>query len=578
MTALPELLAPAGDAESLKAAVRGGADAVYFGTDRFNARMNAKNFDRRSTREAIDHCHSKGVRTYITVNTQLFDREIALALERIAQLRADGVDALICADTGLCREIRRNFPDLPIHASTQMSLCDTDGVKFASEMGFSRAVVARELTFDDIKKIAESSPIEIEIFVHGALCVCVSGQCLMSSFIGGRSGNRGECAQPCRMEYSPDGGRKKDYLLSLKDMCLAGHITELIESGAASLKIEGRMRSPSYVYGVVSTYRRLLDERRNADKKDIEFLASLFSRNGFTDGYFTGRISDNMNGMRSPSDKTPSVKQTDLSRKGCITYDRKENIPKLSEAGEPVMQKKVRSARFSLPEQIPDGVKGDFFDIKYLPLEKFEPSKANGVILPPVCFDREHEHMKMLLEKAASDGAEHIMICNPGQIGLAREYSDKVSLHLDFRFNADNSFTAKELIDRTGADDIILSPELALPQIRDIRVCQRAVIVYGRLPLMLFHKRLKTKSITDRTGAEFPILTEWGRSVLHNSAVTYTADTEKELRAAYVFNRHFIFTCESPAEVKRIIQAYELHAPAGGKFNFRRLPKIKKGQ
>ncbi|MBQ7500025.1 MAG: U32 family peptidase, partial [Clostridia bacterium] len=441
---LPELLAPAGDRESLRAAVMGGADAVYFGAEKFNARMNARNFSPDEIRSAIDYCHSRGVRVYITLNTQLYDREMSEALSCVEELRMSGADGLICADIGLSSEIRKNFPDLPIHASTQMSLCDSEGVRFAAELGFSRAVVARELPLAEIKGIVEKSPIEIEIFVHGALCVCVSGQCLMSSVIGGRSGNRGECAQPCRMEYSSGGSRGKEYLLSLKDMCLASHITDLIGCGAASLKIEGRMKSPSYVYGVVSTYRNLLDERRNADKKDIERLASLFSRNGFTDGYFTGRISNAMNGMRSPSEKTPSVKQYDLSKPGDIGYDRKPVKPVLSDPGGTVAQEKLRSARFAYAGQIPDT---DYFDIIYLPLESFDGKKANGVLLPPLFFDGESERVGALLEKAVAGGAEHIMLTNPGHIGFAEKYRGRAKLHLDFRFNANNSYSAKELVD-----------------------------------------------------------------------------------------------------------------------------------
>ena len=559
--------------DSLRAAVRAGADAVYFGTDKFNARMNAANFPPDRCREGIDHCHSRGVRAYITVNTQLYDRELAEALECIERLRIDGADGIICADAGLACEIRKNFPDLPIHASTQMSICDSDGVRFAADMGFSRAVVARELPLPEIKSIVDSSPIEIEVFVHGALCVCVSGQCLLSSVIGGRSGNRGECAQPCRMEYSAGRGGKRGYLLSLKDNCLAGHVTELIESGAASLKIEGRMKSPSYVYGVVSTYRRLLDECRNAGEKDIAYLSSLFSRNGFTDGYFTGRISNRMNGMRSPSEKTPQVRMKDLSRKCDISYSRQPVKPELSDPGERVVQNKVSSARFLFPDRIPET---DYFDIVYLPLERFDGKKANGVILPPVSFDSERDKISDLLEKAVSDGAEHIMICNPGQIVFAEKYRVKAKIHLDFRFNANNAYAAKELVSRFGAEDIILSPELAVPRIRDIAHCRRSVVVYGRLPLMLLHKRLDTDVLTDRTGAKFPVYTEWERSVLYNSAVTYTADNEKELASASVSNRHFIFTNESRSDVLRIIKAYAEHTPPDKNMNFRRLPKIRK--
>ncbi|MBQ7501045.1 MAG: U32 family peptidase, partial [Clostridia bacterium] len=220
----------------------------------------------------------------------------------------------------------------------------------------------------------------------------------------------------------------------------------------------------------------------------------------------------------------------------------------------------------------------DYFDIIYLPLERFEPGRANGIILPPVVFDGERGREYELVEKAVANGAEHIMICNPGQIDIAVKFGGRAKIHLDFRFNSNNKYTAAQLLKIFGAEDIILSPELALPQIRDIGNCRRSVIVYGRLPLMLLHKRLGADRISDRTGAAFPIIAEWGRDVLYNSAVTYTADNEKELRSAAVFNRHFIFTDEKPSEILRIIKAYKERSAPPKDMNFRRIPKIKRGQ
>ncbi len=300
---LPELLAPAGSFECLIAAVEAGADAVYLGGKRFGARAYAKNFESEELMRAVSYCHLHGVKLYVTLNTLILDKELSDAVEYAKELYKIGVDALIVADLGAIRAIRRCVPGLALHASTQMSIHNTEGVSVAERLGCERAVVARELSLEDIRRVTEESGIEIEVFLHGALCVCHSGQCLFSSMVGGRSGNRGECAQPCRLPYN---GK---YPLSLRDLSLSEHITELIDSGVSSLKIEGRMKSPSYVYTVTRIYRRLLDERRNSNAGEREELKNVFSRDGFTDGYFVGKIKDKMTGMRSEDDKktTPGI-------------------------------------------------------------------------------------------------------------------------------------------------------------------------------------------------------------------------------------------------------------------------------
>ncbi len=305
---LPELLAPAGSFECLLAAVEAGADAVYVGGRRFGARAFAKNFDIDELSRAVVYCHLHGVKLYVTVNTLIEDREMPEVLEYCAELYRIGVDALIVADLGTIRAIRRYLPKMEIHASTQMSVHSTLGANAAAELGITRTVVAREISLENIKSVTENSKCEIEVFLHGALCVCHSGQCLFSSMVGGRSGNRGECAQPCRLPFA--GGK---YPLSLKDLSLAEHIPELINSGVASLKIEGRMKSPAYVYTVTKIYRKLLDENRGANKSELSELRRAFSRDGFTDGYFTGNIARGMTGIRSEEDKEKSRDFADMT-------------------------------------------------------------------------------------------------------------------------------------------------------------------------------------------------------------------------------------------------------------------------
>ncbi|MBR2180450.1 MAG: U32 family peptidase, partial [Oscillospiraceae bacterium] len=234
-----EILAPAGSMEALRAAVCNGADAVYLGVGDFNARRLAKNFTERDLPAVCDYCHKRGVKVYVTVNTHITDREA----ERVEALARDvnraGVDAVIVADFGVARIFRSVAPGVALHASTQMTVHNLDGVKYLSSLGFSRVVLARELSREEIRYICKESPIEIEVFVHGALCMCYSGQCEMSAVIGRRSGNRGLCAQPCRMQYKLGEGGANAYPLSLRDLCLADYITELSDMGVASLKIEG---------------------------------------------------------------------------------------------------------------------------------------------------------------------------------------------------------------------------------------------------------------------------------------------------------------------------------------------------
>ncbi len=300
---LPELLAPAGSPEALAAAIEAGADAAYFGSTLFSCRMRAGNFDSDAMRAALSLCRAYGVRSYVTVNTRLRGGELADVLRLVDELYEGGVDALIATDLALVAEVRRRYPDLELHASTQVSGANADDAKALAELGFSRMVCPRELSREQIEELVKDSPIGIEMFIHGAHCASFSGQCLASFAMGGRSGNRGECAQPCRLAYSAGG--KQGYPLSLKDMCLAGHIREIIASGAASLKIEGRQKSAGYVYGVTRIYRRLLDERRDATEAEIAELARLFSRDGFTDGYFTKNY-HGMTGVRTAADAAVS--------------------------------------------------------------------------------------------------------------------------------------------------------------------------------------------------------------------------------------------------------------------------------
>ena len=307
MNKLPELLSPAGSFEALKAAIEGGADAIYMGGASFNARINAENFEKESLREAIKLAHAYGVKLYQTVNIMVLDRERDEFLRAAEDSARAGIDAFIVSDMGAARLLHGYLPDVALHASTQMSIHNASGARLLEDYGFTRVVPARELSREDIAHLVKNTSLEIEMFIHGALCVSHSGQCLFSSLVGGRSGNRGLCAQPCRLPYACEGEKVGNkYPLSLKDLSLAEHIEDIIESGVASLKIEGRMKSPEYVRGVTAIWRELLDEGRNATREDVQRLASLFSRGGFTDSYYKKTIGRGMLGVRSDEDKQAS--------------------------------------------------------------------------------------------------------------------------------------------------------------------------------------------------------------------------------------------------------------------------------
>lgn len=287
----PEILAPAGSPESLTAAVRCGADAVYIGGKRFSARSNAANFSDGELEEAVSYCHLHGVKLYRAMNTIVFPEETKGFLSEAEKSAAAGVDGLIVQDIGMARLLREVLPDMKLNASTQTTVHTAEGARIARELGFSRVVAARELSLKELEKIIAAG-VETEVFIHGALCMSVSGQCYMSAMIGSRSANRGLCAQACRL---PFGG---DYDLSLKDLCGIPHIKVLADMGAASFKIEGRMKRPEYVAAAVAACRAALD----GGEPDLDILRSVFSRSGFTDGYLTGKLGGDMFGYRTKED------------------------------------------------------------------------------------------------------------------------------------------------------------------------------------------------------------------------------------------------------------------------------------
>ncbi len=676
----PELLAPAGSPEALAAAIEGGADAVYFGSVKFSARMRAKNFDENEIADAIALCRAYGVRSYITVNIRVRDTEMAEVMDTISHLYTAGADALIVADLGVASLVREHFPDMELHASTQLSGCSSADAAQLARLGFTRMVCPRELSLRQISLLCSHSPLEIEMFIHGAHCVSYSGQCMLSYAMGGRSGNRGECAQPCRLPYKICGtaDNPAEYPLSLKDMCLASHIREIMLSGVTSLKIEGRQKSADYVYGVTKMYRTLLDERRDATGDDIASLAALFSRDGFSDGYFSEKYRS-MLGVRREDDaamtrqappfpglakKIPlhaalTVKEgapasltvsageravtvtgpvPDAARTAALDEaSAKKNIGKLGgtpyslasftadiddglfftpaalndlrrralaewntppvrtatpvvlpEKTPPVMPAKVRyTAQFLTADQIPAEAE-EFFEEIYLPPECY--ARDYSLDMVPYAPDITTTQLAATLSVTSP---KSVLAHTPSQIAMAKELG--IPVFASMRMNVWNTSCA-EAVCAMGADTVTITPEIPLGAVRAIRA-SKAVIAYGRLPLMLMmrcaisdggeHCRTRgnggftdfieknficRSALTDRTGASFPLLGMYDCSnVLYNSVPLYMADRMDTLLSCGVSTLHFIFSVETKAEVKQVIHAYKNGLPPEDPAAVRRL-------
>lgn len=578
---MPFLLSPAGSMPALHAAVDAGADEVYLGGPVFNARMNAGNFDRETLVSAASLCRRNGVRLHITLNTLIRDREFASAMEYVGFLaREVRPDAMIIQDLGLAAQIRREYPSLALHASTQLRIHSYLDAEFLKDFGFTRAVLARELPEEDIKAFAAAVP-ETEIFVHGALCVSESGGCLMSSVIGGRSGNRGECAQPCRL---PCGN---GYALSLKDLCLADRMDSVLESGVTSLKIEGRMKSPDYVYAVTSVYRRLIDEHRNATEKELRFLADVFSRGGFTSGYYDGRIDDSMFGFRSERDK---------KRTAAVTVTRAPAYPPRALPPCPLpggFNLPERDSGSCFPAKLQQGIVARFEyglpsaallrDIAdkcvRIDVPLYAAAAAAGAgcaerisaVLPRSIFVHELPEVKRQLAAALSAGVRHATVSGLYQAKLCAGFF----LHGDYSLNVYNRKTL-ETLDNYSFSSLMLSPETEGTFARSSR-CALEYIVYGRTPLMYTRVCILRSqgrcggeppcrgALSDRSGARFPVIGAPNHTnTIYNSLPGYRADRASELKKHGVGLLTLLFTNETERDIKHILSL----ASAGKKADF----------
>ena len=670
-----ELLSPAGSRAALEAAVQSGADAVYMGFGAFNARRNAKNFSDEEFADAVAYCHLRGVRVFLTLNTLLTDRELPQAAEVLRKASRMGVDAVLVQDWGVLTLAQAVTPDLPIHASTQMSLFTSGGER----LGMERVVLARELSREDIANVCRNCGAEIEVFVHGALCMCYSGQCTMSALIGQRSGNRGACAQPCRLPYGVNGPCKNQFPLSLKDANLSAYLQELGDMGVACLKLEGRMKRPEYVAVITSIYRRLMDEKRSPTAEESRALEQAFSRSGFTDGYYRHQKGPAMFGTRPENAPEPkelfaqaravyengkenrkipvnlrlTVKRGEavwlggacaacggvaiamatgnipeearnravteeelrqrLSKTGGTVFAadrieielddglmvsasavnalRRELLDELAARRTDVPQRRSLPTP-ALPEQetfspaapkltcsiarldqltdaLADGAEMIYVPIELLPGLKDYCGKAKlCAVLPRVWRDGDEAGFRKILETTPALSA--VSIGNAGNMAIVEGLP--LERRGDFGLNVFNS-RAVAFWQEQGLDSVTVSFELRHQQVRELRKylpCEG--IVYGRLPLMVTEncmignagnchgdKRLcqGENTLTDRTGARFPLLGQYGcRCEIENSRTLFLAD-KPEWRDCGLTYARLRFTTESPAQCDAVLRRYQ---------------------
>ena len=670
-----ELLSPAGSMEALRAAVQNGANAVYLGIGTFNARQGAKNFTLETLGEALKYCHIRGVAVHLTLNTLVSDREFKSVSDLIRRTAEAGVDAFIVQDLGVAQLCRQIAPEVPVHGSTQLTVHSLPGVMLCAALGMKRVVLSRELNREEIRYICKNSPIEIEIFGHGALCMCYSGQCYLSAMIGGRSGNRGRCAQPCRQSYGY-GRWESRYPLSLKDNCLVHYVKELEEMGVASLKLEGRMKRPEYVATVTGVYRKAIDEGQVTPEM-MDALYTAFNRQGFTNGYYTNRIDLKMFGTREDTRDDPrwlqQARQTYesgetslvniqfqcavtvdgcslavidpegrrcsingprpelaqnvplsgqvlsqwLSKTGGTPYRcteirthidpgltvpasavnamRREVLNQLTAIRARVAERTIRAPKpvpnyrsstkqpgltiqVTTREQLTQTLVNTESAMLYVPINVLMEDEALcqalgrrgrvAAVLPRIVHDGELPKLRDAMGKLLQYGIRDVLIGNYGLVIPAKEAGMRI--HGDFSLNVYNSATAN-LLQQMDIASLCLSFEMTLPQIRDVsKAIPSEIFAYGRLPLMVTeHCLIRNKTgectcnaaptkLTDRTGADFPIIKDCGncRSVLLNGKKLNWLDRQNDLGRLGLWAVRLYFTTENAREVERVLSDY----------------------
>ena len=557
-----EILAPVGGYEQLISAIKAGANAVYLGTQDFNARRNAHNFD--NLNETVEFCHNHGVKVYVTLNTVIKNNEIGAFANTVKDVANAGADAVIVQDLGAVSLIKKICPDLPLHASTQMTVHNLSGVKMLEEMGFSRVVLAREMSKNEIKYICDNSKLEIEVFTHGALCVSVSGQCYLSSMLGARSGNRGLCAQPCRLDFN---NGERGYALSLKDMSLYEDINELISLGVKSLKIEGRMKRPEYVYKAVSECKKAL----NNMQPDMQTLKSVFSRSGFTNAYFKAQISPCMFGRRTDEDvhsmqnvlksieeeisKTDyrkaeklKTKQYDITEFETLSVTKNNINPKI----------RIRVERLS---QLTDKMQevADKIIVPYKELLKQNLLNEKYVAELPLLFYGTDKDLQTELQKIKDKGIKEVYVGNIGAIFEAQKLG--FTVHTDYSMNVTNKYSV-EVLKKLNVSSVTMSFETNSKDVKG--TLPVGIIAYGYLPLMTYRSCpartkagckgcSKTPVIKDRKNTQFTVLCRGAYSQLLNSVPLYIGDKLNKIGCDFVT---LYFTKEDKKQSEKVFLAF----------------------
>ena len=554
----PELLSPAGDFLCLKAAVTAGADAVYFGGKNFSARRTAKNFDGPELLEAVSLCRSRGVKTHLTVNTIYKNNELAALFDFIAKAYEAGIDAFIMADIGAAVFVKKNFPEAKLCASTQTTVCNKEGAEFLKSIGFDRVVLSRELNLTEIKKItarAAEISLETEVFIHGALCYSYSGRCLASSFIGGRSGNRGMCGQTCRLFFDllRDGKTVSEgHLTSLKDLNSAPVLNQIIEAGVTALKIEGRMKSANYVGAVTGVYRDLLENKIKTGEA-VNRLSKVFNR-GFTTGYFTNNESDMISA-------TPNG----------LTQEKKFKIPEFSYTTEKLRKKP--NYNFTLDSNKKNNKNKKSLIASVSTREQFDAAVLENVfcvyadyylaLKDPGYYVNNSNGKKIYLR---------LPQINRGELTIPEGFAGRVARNIGqlpaevIDLGASNDLTADFFKD---AERIGVSPELNLTELNNLSGNNLEIFAYGRIPVMTSAKcpvgiflgkrgdrpcdiQKSVFALKDKKGYVFPIKTicEDCRAEIFNSTVVYFPEIN------FPGFLRLEFTTESAERVRKIIRAY----------------------
>ena len=611
----PEILAPAGNREMLGAAVFSGADAVYLGLTGFNARRTAGNFTPDELREAVAFCHARGVKVHVTLNTLVYDRELSGLADAVRAVAAAGADAVIADDLATAQLVKSIAPTLHLHGSTQMSVHTPEGAKELAALGYDRVILARELSLEEIRAVCEASPIEVEVFVHGALCMSVSGQCMMSAFLGGRSGNRGACAGPCRLPFDASAGLKpgqpgRACHLSLKDMDYIPHLRELMDAGVASVKIEGRLRTPEYAAAVVTACRAVCA----GQPYDEKLVRDIFSRSGFTDGYLTNRNDGKMFGVRTEADEPqpahkdplPGIERA-LGKTGGTPFVmdglaaepgeggfgflpgaawnelRREALDKLLEKRSEVTPHAVQAfemptypahtvgqlpalaARFANAAQCPAEA-AEKLQYLIFPIAEAEsiPEAWRGktlLELPRVMFGRLEQKTAARLDALQDAGFAGAVVNNPAQL----RYTDGWTLYGGLGLNVTNPMSAARYAS-LGVQGMLLQPETALTAMQAVAPgVPTAALCYGHLPLMLTRacplrnvrdcgKCPGGGTLRDRKGRDFTVTCSApggaGVRTVFNPVPLYMGERLRELPVDVAVAA---FTTETPARVSQIL-------------------------